>query len=51
MLLFNPLLHMPILNSFTLKIYDEWEDCVGERKTPILNDFENIVENGALLSL
>jgi hypothetical protein len=34
---------MLFLDSFTMKVYDWKEDYLG-----IINDFENIVENGAL---
>ena len=37
---------MLVLDSFTMKVYDEKEEYLGERKTPFLNGFENIVEIG-----
>jgi len=30
-----------------MKVYGAYGDCLRERKTPILNGFNNIVETGA----
>jgi len=38
---------MLFLDSFTMKIFDEIEDFLEERKTAILKGFKNIVEVGA----
>jgi hypothetical protein len=46
----NPLLHMLFLDSFTMKVYNEQEDYLEERKETILNGFENICGKWSICS-
>jgi len=47
--LFNSLLNTLVYGSFILKVYEDVEEYLGDRKPLILNGLWNIVENGAFV--